>query len=431
MDIRWTWLLCAMALAVPSWGQEEPKPWKLSGFGTLGLAWNNNDTAGFRRDLSQPEGTTRKVDGRLDSRLGLQFNAHFNDSLQFNAQVVSKYQYDHTFKPEVTWLFLGWNPNPDLLVRVGRVGFDLFMDSDSRNIGYSYLWARPPVEYFGGITFSHLDGIDIADDISIGDSSTLRLKAFAGFTAERLPFTQNESMNLTGGKLGGLVAELISGSWRGRLGYGVLRTRHDFPAPVTDLQAGFNQFGDMLHDPGLNKTADDMRFSERTLRFSTASLIYEEGALQTQAALGHFDDHLLMAQNSWMGFLSCGYRFGQVVPYAVWSRGVSQQPQPYFGALPYLAQDPNQPPQVSGAAGQLVLGAQRFANSTHLNRYTLTAGTRWDLAPKASLKFQVDRIRSNNSPGLWLLPDPPSPLTKLDTVDGWSTVLSAVLDFVF
>jgi len=420
-----------MAWVLPLQAQQEPGSWKLSGFGTLGLAWNNTDTAGFRRDLSQPEGTTREVDGRLDSRLGLQLNAQFTDTLQFNAQAVSKYRYDKTFKPEITWAFLGWKPTPDLQVRFGRVGFDLFMDSDSRNVGYSYLWARPPVEYFGGIPVSHLDGIDIANDFAIGDSSTLRIKAFAGFAAERTAFRDGLSMDLTGGKLGGLVAEVISGPWRGRLAYGTLRIRHDFPDPIPALQGALIQVSQQMQDPGLAKTADDMRFSGRTLRFSTASLIYEEGPLQAQAVLGHFDNHLLMAQNSWMGFLSCGYRVGQVVPYGVWSRGVCQRPEPYLGALPYLGLDPRIPQPMVDAANQLVMGVQQFVSSNQLDRYTLAAGARWDFAPKASLKFQVDRIHTHRAAGLWLLPDPPTPMTHVDTVDGWSTVLSAVLDFVF
>jgi len=93
--------------------------------------------------------------------LGLQVQGRLGNSLRGTLQVVSKYGYDGTFKPQIGWAFLGWNPTQDLQIRVGRLGFDVFMNADSRDVGYSFLWVRPPTDYYGTLPISHLDGLEI------------------------------------------------------------------------------------------------------------------------------------------------------------------------------------------------------------------------------------------------------------------------------
>jgi hypothetical protein len=61
-------------------------------------------------------------------------------------QAVSYYNHAGNYEPELTWAFISYAPVPDMKVRAGRLGWDVYMLSDSRNVGYSYLWVRPPVD---------------------------------------------------------------------------------------------------------------------------------------------------------------------------------------------------------------------------------------------------------------------------------------------
>ncbi|MGA2081174.1 MAG: hypothetical protein ABSH53_11260 [Holophaga sp.] len=96
--------LLVLVLARPGLALDPDSRFKLSGYGTLGLAWNSTGQAAFLRDLSQPDGATRHPDGRVDSRLGVQGDATLTDTLRVTAQVISRYRFDRTFTPQLPYL---------------------------------------------------------------------------------------------------------------------------------------------------------------------------------------------------------------------------------------------------------------------------------------------------------------------------------------
>ncbi len=408
------WAVLFLAGAAPALSQGAEFDWKLSGFGTLGAARSDSSQADYLRDLSQPRGVNDSLDGRLDSRLGLQVQGGFGTNLRGTLQVVSKYGYDGTFKPQITWAFLGWNPTQNLQIRMGRLGFDVFMNADSRDVGYSFLWVRPPVEYYGTLPISHLDGLDASQDLSIGRAGTLRLKVYGGFASEKLPVQGGQPLDLAGSRLAGVAAEWQAGDWRSRLAYAHLRLRHNLTSQIPDLQAGLRQFGLALTDPRLPQAAEALNLQDRTVQYYSGGISYEPGNLQAQAAAARFHSTAALYPDSWSGFISCGYRFGKVVPFAYWSRLVTDRPTLDLGALPL----------VPSPSAQALLGGIQAALGGNVNdQSTWSAGLRWDFASQASFKFQVDRIRAQDSAGMWRRVQP--------GWDGRGTLVSAVVDFVF
>lgn len=59
--------------------------------------------------------------------------------------MVGRDRLDNTFENSVEWAFLKGRLFPKLIVRAGRLGVDVFMLSEYRNIGFAYPWVRPPV----------------------------------------------------------------------------------------------------------------------------------------------------------------------------------------------------------------------------------------------------------------------------------------------
>jgi hypothetical protein len=403
----------ALCLASPTVAQEPEGRFKYSGFGTLGLVWNSTGQAAFLRDVAQPSGATRTLDGRVDSRLGLQLDVQLAHSLQGTVQLISKYRYDGTYTPDFAWAFLGWTPVPELQVRAGRLGAELFMNADSRDVGYSYLWVRPPVECFGLIPITKMDGVDVTGTLAVGSGANLRIKAYYGEVAEKLPLAGSQPLDMYGDRIGGLIAEIQGGAWRGRLAYARFMVHRDFPPPIANLQTGLEGFAAYPGEGQLDQAAAALRFAGGTLQWYSAGLTYEEGPIQAQALLTHVDSDRIVMPASWEGFLSLGYRLGKVVPYGLWSRISSQHPQvPDLGALPGIP-----------AAAPLVAGVENFVNANPDNQSTVAAGVRWNLLAKAALKCQVDRVQTRLPNSLWDQAQP-----------GWNgraTVLSAALDFVF
>ena len=219
--------------------QEPETRWRFSGFGTLGLAYTSSHTAEYSRELSQPRGTGHDLDPKLDSRLGLQVNVNLTDDLSFVGQVISKYRFDQTFTPDLSWAFLSYNPSSGLQLRAGRLGWDVFQLADTRNVGYSYLWARPPVDFYGPLQISSLEGGDIAWTTSIGEGQSLRLKVSAGQTWEKLPAAApGEYLDFKGGKLLGALAEFQGEKLNFRVAYARFRPAKDFPASVGAIARG-------------------------------------------------------------------------------------------------------------------------------------------------------------------------------------------------
>jgi hypothetical protein len=131
--------------------------------------------------------------------------------------------------------------------------------------------------------------------------------------------------------------------------------------------------------------------------------------------LNHLGSDKISVPASWAGFLSLGYRVRQVTPYGLWSRTAARrQGLPYLGALPSL---PNP------LAAQVVQAVAHLANANEDTQTTVAAGLRWDFRTNLDCKVQVERIRAASPGSLWNNTQP--------GWDGQTTVLSAVVDFVF
>lgn len=408
--------LAAIAcLSVSLVGQETPDRWRFSGFGSLGLASSSTGDAEYSRELSQPRGITTTLDTRLDTRLGLQVNVNLTDDLSFVGQVISKYRFDHTFTPDLSWAFLSYTPSSGLQLRAGRLGWDVFQLADTRNVGYSYLWARPPVDFYGPLQISSMDGGDIAWTTPIGEGQSLRFKFSAGQTWEKIPTSApGEYLEFNGGRLLGALAEFQGEKLNFRVAYARYRPANDLPSRLVQLREGIYSFATALNDPGLLRQADALHFQNQIYSYYTAGLNWQDGPFRLDAVAAQVYSRSGLIPSLKSGYVSAGYRLHQLVPYLVVSKITTNPAAPYVGALPGLG------PQGAALAG----GIRLFVEGANADQRTLALGLRWDFHPKAALKMQVDHISSD--------PDAVMLLKKARPGwDGTSTIATVVLDFVF
>lgn len=417
MSLRMSIGMTLVAMALPLTAQQMDCGLKVSGFGTLGLALNSSDRAEYVREPTQPRGVLHSLNPSLDSRLGLQVNLNLGGDLSFVGQTISKYRFDHTFKPDISWAFLSYKPTSSIQARAGRLGFDVFQIADTRNVGYSYLWVRPPVDFFGPLMLSSLDGGDLTWTTALNEGLSLRLKVAAGQTAaiDKVPFDDKGNyVPLGGSKLFGAVAELDWRSLNLRLSYAQAQPSEKFPAPITDLQDGLNAYALLLSDPRLAQQAKGLDFKENCFRYLSAGLNWQQGPLRVEAVGAQVRTGEGPIPDLKSGYLSVGYREGAFVPYFLASRIVSDPHPLYLGALPSLG------PQAAAMAA----GVSAFIRHQRANQTTLALGLRWDFLPKAALKVQVDRIEGR----------PDDVMLWINVRPGWegkATVASVTLDFVF
>lgn len=366
----------------------------IKGFGTLGVARSDSDDAQFVRDLSQPYGLTTEWSGKVDSVIGLQASYQFDNEFEGVLQAMSRYRYDGSYRPEISWAFLRYDPTPALSLRAGRLGTEFYMLSDSRLVGYANLTVRPPPDYFGPLVFSYHDGFDAGATWQAG-GGLLRGKFFAGVSPETTPFFADITWDLSGSLLVGGHLDYLAGPWQ--LRYSHARVRFNDEQPLDHLPGGDIA---LMAVPALSA-------ADTWTRFDSLGAVYDDGPLQLQLMLSRTKHETDSYEDTKAGYAIAAYRLGAITPYLGYSRTWSKT----VSLPPFL--DP-------------LLAAQILAVTaeTHSNQHTWFLGARWDVREDLAVKAQVDLIKGS-----------PTSLFPFrgdnNAWDGDMAVFSLTLDFVF
>lgn len=120
--LAWTLACCLAASAgrAESSGTGGNETFRISGFGTLGAVRTTSDDVEFVRDLSQARGASTEWNAKTESLLGLQVDWQPSPKWQVTLQGLSRYRFDRTFRPEFSWAFIKYQPDPNISLRVGR-----------------------------------------------------------------------------------------------------------------------------------------------------------------------------------------------------------------------------------------------------------------------------------------------------------------------
>ncbi len=380
-----------------------------NGFGTLGATRSSSRDAGFVRDLSQPHGTAGEWRTEPDSLFGFQAIWQAGDELSFVGQMVSRYHVGSSYAPEISWAFLRWEPSRYTSIRVGRLGTDFYLFSDSRQIGYSYLTVRPSTDFFGVLPFAHIDGGDIQFTWPIADAY-LKARFHYGWLDEKLPLADLR-WNLTGSRMVGGSLAFQQGPWTLRASSSSLRFNHNLP--IDTLTDGLRSVSGFFPDAG--NAASRLDVAGSTSRFHSLGGVYDEGPLQAQLMISRVTHTSSSFQNWWAGYALFGYRVGTLTPYVGYSWIRSEAKRLSTGI-----------PENSGNAGLDALnqGVSEVLGDSHSNQHTTTLGVRWDFATNLDLKLQLDLIRGK--------PDSLFPYRDETTAwNGRTNVITVVLDYIF
>ena len=368
---------------------DEQPAFSLQGFGTLGAVRTSSDEVQFVRDLSQPYGAGRSWDARVDSVLGVQASWRISPQMDAVVQAVSRYHYDKTFMPEVSWAFLKYEPSPNLSLRAGRLGTEFFILSDSRLVGYSNLAVRPPGDFFWSLPFYSVNGADVALTLPQGDH-LLRGKLFYGISDEKIPFVDKQ-WDLDGSTMVGGYVDYLAGGWQFRASYANLLFKNDIP-----LEGFLQAFSSIAQ-----QTAAYLTMKNTRTHYYSLGAVYDNGPWQLQLMLNHIRQESQAFESSDSGYVLAGYRIGSVTPYIGYSWVFSKSRESSLNPL-----------------------AARLTAKTHLDQKTTILGARWDVARNVALKAQWDAIHGA----------PTSILPYRWEQPGWGgnmDVFSLTMDFVF
>jgi hypothetical protein len=378
-----------------------------SGFGTVGLLRGGDDVLGYRRDISGDGVFDSDWSMKPDSLLGLQVDLPLTGKLDAAVQLVAKDRPVNTLDESLEWAYLRYRPTPELMLRGGRLGFDLFMLSEYRNLGFSYLWVRPPVEFYGLVPYNHYDGADIAYATALGDG-VLRGRLFAGTTQGTIQFLTSD-VDVDMDSFFGATLGWEYDRWQARFSFATMKQNPSNPG-ARQLATALRQVAGLW--PEAAGIADDLEAKGSRLYYYSAGFAYDPSPWTVQSEISYIDSGYNNAFSSvWSAYLSLGRRIGPVTVYGL-------------GAMIENPDGRVQVPSTPLFLAELQQQAQAAYDFSFVKQHSLSLGMRWDIRYNLALKMQWDHTWVDDYGGL--LWQQKQPLTDGESLDTFSINLNFV-----
>lgn len=418
-----------------------------SGFGTISAVKTNNSDVEFIQNNRLPSGASDDWEFDNDTVLGLQGQYKFNDQWSAVVQLLSRRNEKNNFDPQVDWAYIKYNPEPNLSFRLGRFISPVFLASDNRNVGFSNIWVRPPIDIYSQSTINNIDGADVTYRGYFGDFDYSIQAYVGGYT---LDFPGGGDIEFH--HMAGLVGTLSYDSWTFRLAYmnadhsnhnsdGVVPDPNIFMV-VTDDGLGFNvtpdeaclfaENGESCADviTNLQSNIDYVKRSHRPFNLTNAAVVYDNGEYFAQGEFMHRRSASALS-DAIGAYLTLGMRIGDFSPYVSYSFGKTLKETRYFELTPEYKAAVDAGVIAAGldVANDYTVSAFNFTSN---KQNTLTAGVRYDFAPNMALKLQVDKFRplehdDRDSYGNGLIVNGP----LLSSLDRNVYVTTVSFDFIF
>jgi hypothetical protein len=408
------WRPCATFADDPSIAEASAKAlFVFDGFGTLGIVHSSEHEADFTSSTYRPVGAgyTSSWSAAVDSLIAAQATVNFTSSLSAVLQVISEENYDDTYTPHIEWANVKYEVNPDLSIRIGRTALPIFMETDSRKVGFANPWVRPPVELYNLVGVTSNDGVDASYRVAIGHASNT-VQLTAGGSNSKFPGADGfPSGSVRARRLITVSDTFEEGFFIARINYGQARVTLASFDPLFEALREFGSQGAEL--------ADKYNLDDRFVDFVGAGASYDAGHWFVRGEWGKFDSHAVLGTNSaW--YISGGPRFGKVTP--------------YFTYAMLRAESSNFDPGLSVSGLPLALSTVATQVNATLNaglgaiaaETTTSLGSRWDVIRNVDLKLQLDHTRIGaGSPGVL------SNLQPGFRTGGTDNLISISVDFVF
>ncbi|MCJ8207906.1 hypothetical protein [Pseudomonas sp. RGM2987] len=381
----------------------------LSSFGTVGIVHSSEKNADFTPSIFKPNGAghTRSWNADVDSLVGAQLTATFTPQFSAVVQVISEQRYDNSHRPFVEWANLKYQFTPDFSVRVGRTVQPAFLFSDTRKVGYTLPWVRPPGEVYSLIPVTNIDGIDVSYRLHLGDVINT-VQGNYGQSEPRLP---DGAGKIHAKESWGISNLTEYGALTTRVTYLETHLTAESLNPLFDTYRLFGDEGDRI--------ADRYDPKDKLMKFIGVGAIYDPGDWFVMGEWGHFDSNSAIGTlGAW--YVSGGYRIDAFTPYVTYARSKTLSETSTAGLSTATL-----PPEFAGVATELNATLNTVMASAS-SQQTWSMGVRWDFAKNMDAKLQYDHTHLGNESN--------GQLTNLQPDyerGGTFRLLSLSVDFVF
>ncbi|MBI5926908.1 MAG: hypothetical protein HY836_15060 [Aquabacterium sp.] len=424
---------------------------RLSGFGTLGVARSSTNEVGFNY-LGQGGGAGTTPNPNPDSKLAVQGTYKVTPAVSFTTQIMTKYDAFGSYEPKVDWAFAKWQALPALTLRGGRMGGPFFMISDFRDVGYANTAIRPALDVYAQVPVSQFEGADATYQTNLG-SATLNATVYAGDSkADYASARKKQGQPLAPSEftLSGLHGLNLSAELDNGLTFRVGKSKGKVTvqSPSMDqLVAATGPGGPLAAIPGLAAQVNQsVVVQDNGISFTGFGVAYDQDNWVISAEYTkRRSEKFISSTTGWYG--NVGYRVGKFTPFVGLSRLSVDRITGNAVTAPYSAAQlaalaaglPGTLAQYTGAltanggAAQVSTGVQALLDTQKLAQRTTTLGFRWDAAANVDVKVQWDHVtKPAGSYGLFFTEDPyDSKATTFRDSSRRVNILSLAVDVVF
>lgn len=367
--------IAAFALVCQHGGACAQAKWTFGGFGTLVAVHSTEDQADYTASpISVGQaGYSKAWAFDVDSRLGAQLGVQLDKRWSAVVQVVQEKGVKGSFEPHLEWANVKYQVTPELSVRAGRIALPLFLAADYRKASYALPWLRPPVELYSLMPISSNDGVDATyrwnawgakhqTQVTLGSANVRITPEIRGKSRNAYAITHNAT-------IGALTMRATAAA-----------TTMTIPGAEQMFDA-FRSFG-----PHGQALADRYDIARRKIGIVNAGFSYDPGNWFLMGEIGRVNTRSMLGDQT-AKYLSGGYRFGTVAPYATFAR-VDANMATYVEGLSTVGL----PPAAAGLATLLNTELNARLRSIGVQD-TASVGMRWDIAPNYAFKMQLDRVR--------------------------------------
>lgn len=371
-------LFCQIFVATNSFAMDMD----LSGFLSIGAAKFDDDTVTYGS-------IGGKTDYDMDRVLGLQLDITAYEKVSATFQVLSRgYTSEDIdeYQPKFSWAYLTYDVTPGLRLRLGRLQMPRYLLSDFLDVGYAYLWARPPLDVYPLVLspISNYDGINVFYTGKRGGYD-ISGEFYFGQFEKSVGGALVESDNLRG-------INLSIGNKLYSLHYGYMQSPMSMSVDaLTSLVNGLRSYAnvnEIFPQIGNELVVEDELYHYHSLGLSFE---YEQWIVQEETILANIDHAYLTDFKA--SFLSFGYQTDLLTPYIVVGTSQSETSNKLGDLInESIELEPDVEPGLNG-----LRNFARLAILPDIKQNTLTFGVRTDPFENVAVKLEAQQIRPRDN----------------------------------
>lgn len=358
----------------------------LSGFATIGLTNSNDDELIFQSSLDRiPESG---LNWQTNSLFGLQINYRVSNNVDIVVQGLLEHKHHDSVSDILEMAFVRYRFNRNWSARLGRLNYNAYLLSEYLNVGYSTLWATPPMEFYTpSSNISYIDGAEVEYRKSVSAGTVQATFAYGKSQAKVASTGENYWFEYESVVNGSLSFE--TDKWRLKATLSHFRGKDSYFGSLTEFQ---QQLPSVPSDwwPAAADFAKALDFEDKDVTYAALGYHYNNGSWLLMSEIAMLNIDWVVLNNLAYGYTSVGYIVGDVTPYITYANLNTTDKRTIVAEPAYDAV-----PTEQARLGLLAMhqGSQNLLDISRMDQQSLSAGVRWDIGARWAVKGQVSRYQ--------------------------------------